>query len=313
MSDMSAQSWINDAPLGEPRDVWQARIAAIQAEDGFFEALGANHSALYVKRGQTLIVSFENLHDVYRHGENRLPWGLGKDQPADWSVLGVMAHAPTWYRDTAVLDFFDRLKDDGFFDQFDQIIFYGVSMGAYAACAFSSAAPGSTVIAISPQATLNPDLTSWETRFSAGRRRNFSTRYGYAPDMLAEAEHAYLFYDPSNSQDAMHMVLFQGANLTKLKCRYMGQMIATYWHEMQIHDTVVERCIDQNLPDATFYQLQRARHASSRYQKEILERLLALENHPLVVRYCNGVLARRRGPAFRRELNNSLRILGRPE
>lgn len=311
MSDMSAQSWINNAPVSEPREVWQSRIAAIPANDGFFKALGASHSALYVKRGQTLIVSFENLHDVYRHGENRLPWGLGKGQPADWSVLGVMAHAPTWYRDAAVLDFFDHLQADGFFDQFDQIIFYGVSMGAYAACVFSSAAPGSTVIAISPQATLDPDLTPWETRFRAGRKWDYSARYGYAPDMLAEAEQVYLFYDPSTAQDAMHMVLFQGANLTKLKCRYMGQLISTYWHEMQIHNAVIERCIDQNLPAATFYHMLRARHASSRYQKEILERLLAQENHPLVVRYCTGVLARRRGPAFRKQLNNSLRILGR--
>ena len=50
-----------------------------------------------------------------------------------------MAHGSTWYRDETVHDFFDRLRDQGFFRQFDRVVFYGTSMGGYAACAFSLA------------------------------------------------------------------------------------------------------------------------------------------------------------------------------
>jgi len=313
MSDQSAQSWIKDAPEDEPRDIWQARITAIREPDGFYENLGDTHSALFVRRGQTLIVSFETRTDVYRHGENRLPFGLGKDQPTDWSVLGVMAHAATWYRDDAVYDFFDRLHRDGFFEQFDQVVFFGISMGAYAACAFSRAAPGCTVICISPQATLDRDIAPWESRFRPGWRQNFSAAYGYAPDMIARADKVFLFYDPTMALDAMHAVLFQGANLSKFKCRFMGAQIGAIWQAMQIHDEVVERAIDHDLPAPVFYRLMRKRHDYSPYQKEILARLREQEKHELLVRYCRAVLTRRRAPTFRHEMNAALKILGRDE
>ncbi len=71
-----------------------------------------------------------------------MPWGYGFVEAHGWSMLGMMAHDWTWYRDAAVWDFFDRLRDEGFFKQFDKVVFYGASMGAYAASVFSSAAPG---------------------------------------------------------------------------------------------------------------------------------------------------------------------------
>ena len=60
-----------------------------------------------------------------------------------------------WLRNPAkmsapALAMLDELRDSGFFARFRRVIFYGASMGGYAAAAFSSAAPGATVILISP-------------------------------------------------------------------------------------------------------------------------------------------------------------------
>ncbi len=313
MSALSDFPWTHDAPNEESRDAWLDRLAAIPRRQGFFQPLGAQHSALFVKRGNTLIVSFENLHHIYRHGEDRLPWGLGKTRAGDMSVLGLMAHDWTWYRDEAVFDFFDRLKSDGFFDQFDRILFYGASMGAYAACAFSGAAPGSTVICVSPQATLDRDIAPWETRFRQAWRRDFTRPHGYAPEMITGAENVYLFYDPTAQLDSMHAVLFQGNNLTKFKCRFMGQQITSFWESMQVVNPIVNKCLQASLTPSGYYRMMRKRHDSSRYQKEILIRLRDQQRHELLVRYCNAILARRRAPAFRRELNNALKTLGRAE
>ena len=41
----------------------------------------------------------------------------------------------------AVYGFFDQILDDGFFDEFDTIIFYGAGPCGYAATAYSVAAP----------------------------------------------------------------------------------------------------------------------------------------------------------------------------
>jgi len=146
----------------------------------------------------------------------------------------MMAHDWTWYRDEDVIAFFNRLQRDKFFDQFDTVVFYGASMGAYAACAFSAACPGATVVAISPQATLDRDVTSWETRYHKAWKRNYNNDFGYAPDMVAKAKDVFIFYDPLEPPDAMHAALFRGDNITKLKCRFQGHRIASGLIQMHI-------------------------------------------------------------------------------
>lgn len=313
MTTEPRQTWIDNVPEAETRAAWHDRLAEIGRQEGFFETLGAEHSALFVKRGKTLVVTFDNLDHVYEHGENRMPWGFDYTQSRGWSVLGLMAHDWTWYRDAAVFDFFDRLNSEGFFARFDRVVFYGASMGAYAACVFSSAMPGATVVCISPQATLDRDIVPWETRHRKAWRRNFRDRYGYAPDMIATAGKVYLFYDPVVPLDSMHAVLFQGDNLTRFKCRFMGDQIASLWDVMGVLKPVVEGCVEGTLSRPEFYRLMRKRRETNRYQREMLTRLRDRKRHALTVRYCGAVLARRGAPNFRKEMNKALRILGRTE
>src|SRR6056297_3667996 len=91
--------------------------------------------------------------------EDRLPWGFSFIKEQGWSMLGVLAGGWTWYREPWVYEQFDDLQSSGFFKQFKRVVFYGASMGGYAACAFSPAAPGCDVVAISPQSTVDNPLS----------------------------------------------------------------------------------------------------------------------------------------------------------
>ena len=82
------------------------------------------------------------------------------------------------------------MVDYGFFDELDQVVFYGSGPCGYAAAAFSVAAPGATVVAVQPQAKLDPRVTVWDSRHRKMRRADFTSRYGYAPDVLVIAEQA---------------------------------------------------------------------------------------------------------------------------
>jgi len=288
---------------------WRTWLADFGAENGFHEELGPDHTALFVQGNSTLIVTFENLDHVFERSESKLPWGFDFVRSRGWSILGLMAHDWTWYRDGNVHDFFDRLRDEGFFAKFEKVVFYGASMGGYAACAFAAAAPGSTVIAISPQATLDRTVASWETRYRKAWVRDFEDRYGYAPDMLQSAQKAYLFYDPLAPLDAMHMALFRGDHINKLKCRFLGHRIASAMQGMGILKPVVEGCVDGSLGPAEFYRLLRNRREFPRYLKDLLLRLDQLNRPGLMVLYCEYVLARRRGPAFRKRLNQARKQL----
>lgn len=281
---------------------WRAKLQALGDERGFFRALGDSHSALFVERGDTLIVTFENLDHVYQRGIDRMPWGYSFVEANGWSMLGLMAHGFTWYRDSDVYAFFDELRDNGFFDKFRKVVFYGASMGGYAAAAFSSASPGATVIAISPQATLRKDIAPWETRYRKAWRRDFSNQYGFAPDMVATASEVYLFYDPLAPLDAMHAALFSGDNVSKLRCRYFGHRIATIWVQMGVLKTIIHECVDGTLNPPRFYALLRRRRDNMKYQRNMLARLQEAGRPDLVVTFCEAILARRRAPKFRQAL-----------
>lgn len=281
------------------QEVWRENLRAIGEQDGFYEELGPEHTALFVERGKTLVVTFENLDHIYDRKDDRMPWGYGFVVSRGWSTLGLMAHGWTWYRDEQVFDFFDRLRDEGFFDRFDKVVFYGASMGGYAASIFSAAAPGATVVTISPQATLDREIAPWEARYHKAWRRDFSGRYAYAPDMVAEATDVHIFYDPRMAADAMHASLFRGENIRKYRCRFLGHRIASLWISLDLLKPVVEGCVTGELTSETFYKWMRARREHPRFQKELLHTLMEMNRPGLIAQYCTAVLERRRAPHFR--------------
>jgi pimeloyl-ACP methyl ester carboxylesterase len=285
---------------------WRDAMRTLGAAEGFYQELGELHTALHIKRGSTLIVTFENLDHVFEGGADKMPWGYDFVTKRGWSMLGLMAHDWTWYRDEDVYAFFDRLKSDGFFDSFERVVFYGASMGGYAAAAFSAACPGATVVAISPQATLSRTDASWETRYHKAWRRDFSNAYGYAPDMIKTAEKVFVFYDPLAPLDAMHAALFRGDNVVKLRCRYFGHRIASMWIKLGILKPIVEQSIAGTLTEPAFYKMLRARREEPRFQREMLDRLQKDGRPWMIARYCKAVLARRGGPKFRKALTTAL-------
>ncbi len=150
-------------PLGGlARDVWLGRVEEIAEDDGYFEPVGPDHSAIFIDRSPAvLVVSFEELDQVRLANPAGHPIGFQLAADRDWSHLCLLAHGDTWYCDRSVYGYFDRLVDDGFFEDFDRVVFYGSEMGAYGATAFSVAAPGATVLAIQPAASLNATRCPW--------------------------------------------------------------------------------------------------------------------------------------------------------
>lgn len=152
---------------------WLARMDQIGNMHGFFDRVGAHHRALYVQEGDTLLVTFDEVGRIIRNGRDALPVGFDAVSKREWSYLGLMAEGDTWFRDEALYRFFDRLIDDGFFDSFDQVIFLGAGpMCGYAAAAYSVAAPGAKVLALSPAATLDRDAAPYELRFRKADRKS---------------------------------------------------------------------------------------------------------------------------------------------
>lgn len=301
---MTDQPPRKDASGAQNREEWLARMEEICADEGYIEPLGPRHHAFFHDDGPLLLVTFETLDSIRTGHDSQMPKGWQIATQRGWSHLCIIAEGETWYRDQALFRYFDRLVDDAFFDDFDRVLFYGAAMGGYAAAAFSVTAPGATVLAIQPRATLDPDLAGWDSRNRSARRLNFTDRYGFAPDMIEGAGQVFIALDPQIAEDAMHAALFARPFVTRLRARFMGATLDTALTHMGVLAPLLEQAMAGTLTRLSFARQIRLRRAYGPYLKRLLERLEAEGRLRRALGLCRSVNQRLSAPRFRRKQAN---------
>lgn len=228
MPDVASTSLPNH---GLDRDAWLRRIAQIGAEHGLHDRIGKRHLGLFVEEGETLVVAFDRADRSWSEAFDGLPAGFEMVRRRSWSLLSVMAMGETWFRDPALVRFFGTLSRSGIFRAYDRVLFYGVGPECgFAACVYSATVPGAKVLAANPVATLRHEDVPFERRFRAARRLDFSGAFGHAPWALETASEAVILYDPTETADAAHAALFDGANTTRVGLPYAGRGLAEILH-----------------------------------------------------------------------------------
>lgn len=288
---------------GLNKAAWKQALIALAETHGDYRPLGPRHFATFMDAKSTLLVTFETIQGIQTLSENALPLGFDMVRAQGWSHLCLISDGDTWFRDERIYGYFDELIDDGFFEEFDKVIFYGAGPCGYAAAAYSVAAPGATVVAVQPQATLDPRMSEWDPRFVEMRRTSFTDRFGYAPDMLDAAAQAFVLYDPREEFDAMHSALFERANVTRLRLPNMGTTLQTRLVEMQLLYRLLSLAGTGKLNRRVFFRLYRARRDHIPYLRTLMMRLDAGERPYLNMLLCRNVTARIKAPKFRRRLD----------
>lgn len=282
---------------------WDRIAARLAGADGWYRPGPDGHSLLYVARSQdTLVVTFDNLDIAMTKREDRRPWGHAFIEAQGWSMLGVLAGGWTWYREPWVCGQFDDLRDGGFFKGFRRVVFYGASMGGYAACAFSPAAPGCDVVAISPQSTVDKSVVPWETRYKVVWDRDFTGPYGDAALVSAAARQVSLLYDPYEPLDAAHAARFAHDNVQHLRAPLLGHRLGSSLNQMGILSPIILGALSGTLDKAEFYRMLRARRDSPRYQRELFNRAVDRGHRDLARRLGAHILTRNPNRAVRRGL-----------
>ncbi len=291
-----------DASNAHDRQSWIGYIEEIAADQGYFQSLGQNHFAFFTEGSPSLLVSFETLDQIRHDHPSQMPVGYRKARESGWSHLTVVADGSTWWRDAAVYGYFDRLLDQGFFEDFDRVVFYGAKAGGYAAAAFSVTAPGSTVFAVQPVATLDPSVAGWDPRFRTDRRLEFRGRYGYAPDMIDAADQVYVLFDPLEPLDAMHAALFKGPQVVHLTCPHLGSDIATALDRMGMLPGLMDAVLDDRLTQPLFAQVWRGRHLHPDYLMRLVDLNVARGRIDRAQRLCRSAVRSDVDPRFEQRL-----------
>lgn len=302
---------IYDAGEAESDADWLVIMEEIGEEAGYFESLGARHSAFFSDQGPVLLVSFETVSGVRAAGGGQMPLGYQIAAPRGWSSLTILAHEDSWYRDRAVFGFFDRLTDDAFFEDFDRVVFYGAGMGGYGAAAFSVVAPGATVLALAPQASLDMSVAEWDRRFMSARRLDFTTRYGFAPDMIEGAGKVFLLYDPLMQIDAVHVAMFRGSHVTRLRARHIGRDPQAELARMNVLRPLIDAACTGTLSAHRFARLWRARQTHAQYLGRLVGRVQSMNRPERLVRVLRASVAKVDHPQLRAALSRAEEALAR--
>lgn len=300
---------------GLKKGEWLEQFARISDEAGYVQPLGKRHLAGFIDEGPMLLVTFETIQGIQTLSEHAHPIGWSLVQSEGWSHLAIISDGDTWFRDERIFGYFDRLIDDGFFEDFEKVVFYGTGPCGYAAAAYSVAAPGAVVIALRPQATLDARVAEWDQRFFDKRRLNFTDRFGYAPDMLDAAEQAFIVYDPEQDYDAMHAALFTRSNVTKLRTRFLGDRIGEMLMGMGILEEILDAACEGQLTETVFNRLYRARRNYGPYLDVLLNVFDDGERPFLTAGMCKSVTDRMSMSNHRRrlkELAQSFKTAGEP-
>ena len=281
---------------------WKTGLAQMAEAEGMFEELGPRHFATFIERDNTLLVSFETMQGIRSLSPLAQPLGFDMVRAQDWSHLCLISDGDTWFREPVLYELFDRLIDDGFFESYNRVVFYGAGPCGYAAAAFSVSSPGATVLVVQPQATLDPRMTEWDPRFTEMRRTSFTDRYGYAPDMVDAAQRAFVLYDPRETLDAMLAALFRRPNVTRLRMPHMGAALQTDLIQMGILDRLILLAGTNRLTEDAFAALYRARREHPAYLRNLMTRLDADDRPYLNALLCRSVTARMNARKLHRRL-----------
>ncbi|WP_209424788.1 hypothetical protein [Pararhodobacter sp. SW119] len=280
-------------------DDWRAHLDRIGEEAGYFEPIGARHHTFFNDLAPVLLVSFEELSSLRDAAADQMPLGYRVASARGWSSLTIIADGASWFRDRHLWGYFDRLIDEGFFEDFDRVAFYGAGMGGYAASAYAVVAPGCRVLALAPRATLDPATAPWDRRDLTARRLDFRSRYGFAPDMVAGTEATFLIHDPLQALDAAHAALFRGPQVTHLRARHIGPDPAAALSRLDLLVPLIEAVVDGTISAALFHRLSRARRDDPAWLGRLAARAQATGGAVRLARACRAALARSDHPRLR--------------
>ncbi len=291
-----------------PRDAFADHRDALARHAGglgYVRDIDDRHLSIFRSMGPTLLVTFETEAEIADR-PTRLPWSDALARRRRMSTLDIVAHGRTWFRSDGLTAFFDELTDEGFFDEFDKVIFAGGGMSAYGAAAYSVAAPGATVFLAQPYATLARDITPWERRFRSSWHLSFGPRYGNAARMIDAAERVYVVTDPTIPADAMHASLFQGDHVTRLPAYHAGGAIWTTLDRLGILNRLVAGAEAGNLTPTRFAELYRRRREDRVWLDAFMRKVDRMDRPWLTALMAGSLLQRRDDPAARRRLNAAL-------
>lgn len=167
----------------------------------------------------TLLVTFNPM--TMRVSGNAF-WADGFARKSGYSVIGIVSTGPNWFPEICMEHAIAACQP--IIDQYETVIAYGGSMGGYGALKFGDNLRAKSVVAFSPQYSIDPERTgSSDSRYHHFFDPEIHSNNAICPVDMTAVVDRYVFYDPGHPQDAFSVetIANQGA-VHKIAVPFMG-------------------------------------------------------------------------------------------
>lgn len=246
------------------------------SEGGFYHQLSSNALCYFHQGTDHLVVTFDDLTLAGKKTRDKA-WGEDFVRKHGYSNLSILAGKRDWYGQPDLEAYLLELARAGFFRQFKKVTFYGVSMGAYAALAFSRLVPGCIVVAYSPQTTLDQDIIPTEVRWPVGSEKgNWKTRiFSDAAEGLEAAGVVYVITDPFDEHERRHVErLPKLDHVNVLHLWHSGHFILSRFRAWNMANEMVLPMLSGEMSKKQYYTTLRKRRESPQWFNLVLKLLL---------------------------------------
>lgn len=242
--------------------------------------------------GRDLIVSFS--HMDFDSSSDRF-WGDAVFRTLGYDGLGIVCKGNHWFPKTDLLAHETVLKE--IVARYRNRILYGFSMGGYGALKFSSMLNATTVLALSPQWSIDPaDVYQYDRRLCHLYRPEVNGAMAIAPGDVSGK--AYAFFDPHDKRDVWNVDQINKAapDLKRIKVFGVGHETIDVLAGTENLRSVLEACASQSEAEAQRL-IAKLRRAQPRRILAIAE--AATVRHP---HWAKAILERKRdclGPQWK--------------
>ncbi|MEP4699511.1 MAG: hypothetical protein ABJZ79_00020 [Parasphingorhabdus sp.] len=240
----------------------KSRNLFVSTKNYFFE--------LFDYQTDKLVVTFEPAGQPYERPQAyRAGWGSAAFRVRGISHLCVKPKSVDWYRKPDIVQGFEFLARRKVFENFDEVITYGGSMGGFAAMVYADLIGAKTVFAINPQTTMDKSKVPWEDRFERALLYNWKGPYSdVAEGYMQDVEKFYVCLDRRFPKDWNHMMRLSEsvrAKMTVLNFPYVNHEMPGHMTSIKILTPLMEQMVEGNLDLTAFRKKVRERRDLKRY------------------------------------------------
>lgn len=266
--------------------------AGAAGPDRSFRVIGETSYLWYEPGSSTLVVPFDNLATL-DHPYPRQPWLARHLRQMGYALLGVQSQRKDWFRGTDVPVLLTALRENGFFEGFERIIFVGASMGGFGAINYAPLVPRATVLALSPQSTMNRNIAPFENRFPWAVRNSDWThpRLLDAADAIPDIPQATIVYDPFEHADKAHAVRLSGPNVQLAPVPHATHEAVRTVMKSGAFEAMLREFIDTGRLGPAFRQAMRGRRKTRKWARAFVDNLAASHHTKLALRAYDQLVA----------------------